>query len=352
MKKNIVFLCGGKSPEHKISLISVQSVLNNVDRTLFNVNVIGISKDGIWYHHGDNIDVVNPKDPNHIELVNKNKEKVYLSQNHNERRLFDVNGNNVIDNIHVLYPVLHGEYGEDGSIQGLAKIAGIPIVGCDILGSSATMDKDVTKRLLRDGGIRVADFITLRKGETISYQEASKKLGQTLFIKPVNLGSSVGVSCATDQKTFDQAIQTGFEYDNKLIIEERIVGREVECAVLGNYTPQASTIGEIAPKKDFYTFENKYVNGDDGAALYIPAPISSEKSDEIKTLAIKAYRLCDCLGLSRVDFFLEENGGLVLNEINSLPGFTSVSMYPKLWGNTGLPYADLITKLIQLALEK
>lgn len=352
MKKNIVFLCGGKSPEHRISLISVQSVLNNVDRALFDVNVIGISQDGVWYHHGDHIDVINDKDPNNIALVNQDKAKVYLSQNHNERRIFDTNGENVISNIDALYPVLHGEYGEDGSIQGLAKMAGIPIIGCDILGASATMDKDITKRLLRDAGIRIADFITLRKGEKISYKEASNKLGDVLFIKPVNLGSSVGVSCATDQKSFEEAINTGFQYDKKLVIEEKIIGREVECAVLGNYNPQASTIGEIAPKTDFYTFENKYINGDDGAALYIPAPISDEKSDEIKALAIKAYKLCDCLGMSRVDFFLEEDGGLVLNEINSLPGFTSVSMYPKLWEDAGLPYSDLITKLIDLALEK
>jgi D-alanine-D-alanine ligase len=215
------------------------------------------------------------------------------------------------------------------------------------------MDKEVTKRLLRDAGIKVADFVTLRKGynDHLSYEEISAKLGQDLFIKPANLGSSVGVSFVNNKESFDTALANAFKFDPKVVIEEKLFGREVECAVLGhNANPEASAIGEVIPKSSFYTFENKYID-EGGAVCDIPAKLDEETIKRIQALAIDTYRLLECEGMTRVDMFLTPQGELYLNEVNNIPGFTKISMYPKLWEISGLSYTDLLTKLINLAIE-
>jgi len=350
-KIKVGILYGGRSPEHNISLLSAYNVVQNLDKDLYTPILLPIDKDGVW-HHSVEMDLSHPTDAQKVSLPEFDN-VVYLSQNAGERTIIDKATGSVITTIDVLYPVLHGAYGEDGSIQGLAKVAGLPCVGCGILGSSAGMDKDVTKRLLRDAGIGVADFVTLRQGynDHLTYSEISAKLGSELFIKPANLGSSVGVSFVDNEADFLTAVKSGFEYDPKVIVEEKITGREIECAVLGNKNPMASTIGEILPKTEWYTFENKYVD-DDGAGLAIPADIPADKLEEARQMAIDTYINLECCGLTRVDMFLKEDGALIVNEVNTLPGFTRISMYPKLWAYGGIEYQDLITKLIGYAIER
>lgn len=350
IKVGVVY--GGRSPEHNISLLSASNVIENIDRDKFEVVLLAIDKIGIWHHNQGKLRLKNPGNAKLISLPAFDN-VIYLSQNAGDHAIIDKASGQVISKIDVLYPVLHGAYGEDGSIQGLAKVAGLPCVGCGILGSSAGMDKDVTKRLLRDSGIGIADFVTLRKGynDHLSYAEIKKKIGGEMFVKPANLGSSVGISFVDNEEDFIAAVKEGFQYDPKVIIEEKITGREIECAVLGNEKPTASVIGEILPKTEWYTFENKYVD-DDGAGLEIPAKLSNEETERARSIAIDTYINLECCGLTRVDMFLKQDGEIIVNEINTLPGFTQISMYPKLWGASGLEYQELITKLINLAIEK
>jgi D-alanine-D-alanine ligase len=298
IKVGIVF--GGRSPEHNISLLSAYNVVANIDRSKFEPVLLAIDKEGLWHYGGDVMTISNPTDAAKVALP-KYDNTVYVSQNAHDRAIIEVKTGKVITKIDVLYPVLHGAYGEDGAIQGMAKVAGLPCVGCGILGSSVGMDKDVTKRLLRDAGIGIADFVTLRKGynDHLSFEEISKKLGKELFIKPANLGSSVGISFVNNEVDFDIAVANGFLYDPKVIVEEKVIGREIECAVLGNENPQPSTIGEILPKTEWYTFENKYID-DDGAGLAIPADIGEENTIKAKQIAIGTYVNLECSGLTRV----------------------------------------------------
>lgn len=350
LKIGIVF--GGKSPEHNISLLSANNVVANIDREKYEVVLLAIDKDGVWHLNEGELVLDNAGDAQNVSLPQYDNE-VVLSQNYGDHSILDKSTGEVVAEIDVLYPVLHGAFGEDGAIQGLAKVAGLPCVGCSILGSSAGMDKDVTKRLLRDAGIGVADFVTLRKGynDHLTYDEVKAKIGGELFIKPANLGSSVGVSFVDNEADYIAAVKEGFEYDPKVIVEEKINGREIECAVMGNEKPEASVIGEILPKTEWYTFENKYVD-DDGAGLEIPAKITKEETERARSIAINSYVNLECCGLTRVDMFLKEDGEIVVNEINTLPGFTKISMYPKLWSHSGIEYQDLITKLIELAIDR
>lgn len=252
----------------------------------------------------------------------------------------------------VVFPVLHGPFGEDGTVQGLLELVGVPYVGAGVLGSAAGMDKDVMKRLLKEAGLPVGDFLVFRKDDAsdISFESIKKTLRLPVFVKPANLGSSVGVSKVETEKELQQATEVAFQYDTKILIEALLHGREIECAVLGNCDPQASGVGEIIPAHGFYSYEAKYVDAD-GAALVIPADLSQEVVEEIRHLAIKTFQVLECHGLGRVDFFLTEKGVFV-NEINTLPGFTSVSMYPKLWEVAGVSYSELLGRLIQLARER
>ncbi|MFM2393189.1 MAG: hypothetical protein RLZZ546_1171, partial [Bacteroidota bacterium] len=350
-KKKVAVLFGGRSTEHKISLLSAKNVIDAMDRDKYEPVLIGIDKSGKWHLNEGAIKLINEEDPNKVSLVNLDK-PILLSQNTNAHEMIGVENGENFGKIDVIFPVLHGTYGEDGSVQGFAKLANIPCVGCGILGSAIGMDKDVTKRLLRDSGIKVADFVTLRKGynETLSFDEVSDKLGNELFIKPANLGSSVGVSFVNDKASYDAAVGKALKYDPKVVVEEKLVGREVECAVLGNESPKASAVGEVIPKSSFYTFENKYID-EGGAVLDIPAKLDEETVSRIQALAIETYRLLECEGMTRVDMFLTPKGDLYLNEVNTIPGFTKISMYPKLWEISGLPYTELISSLIEYAIE-
>ena len=350
-KIKVAILFGGRSPEHNISLLSAKNVIDAIDRDKFDPVLIGIDKTGKWHLNEGSIKLLNPDDANKITF-NAPSNPVLLSQNTNEHSLISQTDHKEILQVDVVFPVLHGTYGEDGTIQGFAKLANLPCVGCGILGSAVGMDKDVAKRLLRDSGIEVSDFVTVRKGvnDDISYEDVSSKLGKELFIKPANLGSSVGVSFVSNAREFDNALSLAFEFDPKVIVEEKITGRELECAVLGNRYPEASAVGEVIPKSSFYSFESKYVD-EDGAALEIPAKLDSDLVKRIQDLAIQTFIMLECNGMARVDMFMKDDGGLVINEINTIPGFTKISMYPKLWEISGLNYSALITRLIELAIE-
>lgn len=351
MKKKVAILFGGRSPEHNISLLSARSVIDNLDQLLYEKVLIGIDKNGIWSYFGSKINFINEGDAINVALP-KNGVTVYFSQNVGENCLVSKKNGSIVAKIDVVFPVLHGLHGEDGSVQGLMKLSGLPCVGCDLLGSSICMDKDVAKRLLRDSGIGIADFVTLRENykNNMSYDEIVKKLGHQLYIKPANLGSSVGVSFVDNKADFEKALNLAFRYDKKVVIEEKITGREIECAVLGNENPEASAIGEVAPTSAFYTFESKYVDKTD-AQLSIPAKITEAEAKAAKDLAVKAFIALECSGFSRVDMFLKEDGDIIVNEINTIPGFTSISMYPKLWEYSGTPYKKLLSCLIDLAYQ-
>lgn len=352
MKKiRVAILYGGRSAEHQISLLSAKNVVDSIDRDKFEPVLIAIDKSGKWHYRDEAMSLLHPDDPKKIAIDNIGVE-VVLSHNTDDHRLLKVNTEESLEKIDVIYPVLHGTYGEDGSVQGLAKLANLPCVGCGILGSALGMDKDIMKKILRDAGIGIADFFTFRKyKQNPSYQEVVDRLGNELFIKPANLGSSVGVSFVTNEEEFNAAIALGFKYDRKVIVEEKIVGREIEVAVLGNDEPLASIAGEIIPKSSWYSFENKYVDAE-GARLAIPAELDDATMDAIRQLAIDTYTQLECSGMTRVDFFMKEDGSFIINEVNTLPGFTSISMYPKLWEYSGIPQKELITKLIEYAIDR
>ena len=350
-KLNVAILFGGRSPEHKISLLSAQNVLKSIDREKYNPVLIGIDKTGQWHYHNQAMSLLHANDVDKIAL-DDTRYKVLLSQNTNERSLIMQSDNDLISTIDVIFPILHGTYGEDGSIQGLCKTANIPCIGCGILGSAVGMDKDIMKRILRDADIKVSKGITVRNtAEDIRYDSIESSLGNELFIKPANLGSSVGVSYSDNQDKFYDALNNALKYDHKVIVEQKITGREIECAVLGNHNPKASIPGEIVPKSSFYSFENKYVDAE-GAELHIPAKLTDDQIKRIQKLSIDTFTVLECRGMARVDMFLTEDNDLIINEINTIPGFTNISMYPKLWEATGLNQTDLISELINLAIQE
>ncbi len=256
----------------------------------------------------------------------------------------------VIKKVDVVFPVLHGPFGEDGSMQGLLKLSGVPFVGAGVLGSAVSMDKDVMKRLFRETGIPIGKFVTLRSNDSVNFNLIKKQLGLPLFIKPANMGSSIGVSKVRDEKEFKTAIAEAFKFDTKIIIEEFIDGREIECSVLGNEVPMASVLGEIVPTAEFYSYDAKYF--DSKSMTKIPAEVSNAVTKKIQTLAIKVFQTLNCEGMGRVDFFLTKKGEVFVNEINTIPGFTNISMYPKLWEASGLKQTHLMDRLIELALER
>jgi len=253
--------------------------------------------------------------------------------------------------IDVVFPILHGPFGEDGTVQGLLKLANLPFVGAGVLGSAVGMDKDVMKRLLRDAQIPIGKFLAFTRCEKISFAKVKNALGMPLFVKPANLGSSVGISKVIKPAQFAAAVKEAFRYDNKIIIEEFIQGREIECSVLGNDKPIASLPGEIIVNRDFYSYDAKYID-DNGARLEIPAKLPKRVIKNVRELALRVYKELGCEGMGRIDFFVQANGQVVVNEINTIPGFTKISMYPKMWEATGISYSKLIDRLIQLAIAR
>ncbi|MGA0256270.1 MAG: D-alanine--D-alanine ligase [Saprospiraceae bacterium] len=349
-KLKIAILFGGRSTEHEISLLSAQNVIKSLDPSKYEAVLIGIDKSGKWYFNDDSLKLLNDTDAKTIALGNTSQ-PVLISQNAGEKTLISSQTGQSLGKIDVIFPVLHGSFGEDGSVQGLARLANIPCVGCDVLGSAVGMDKDIMKRILRDAGIPVAKWMTQRKSaERLKYSELTAKLGNEIFIKPANLGSSVGVSHVKNQKAYDEALSYALEFDPKVIIEEQIIGREIECAVLGNHNPQASLPGEVIPRDQFYSFENKYLD-EKGAILKTPAELDENQIRDVQKVAIDCFTVLECRGMARVDVFLQEDGRIVVNEINTIPGFTNISMYPKLWEVSGLDQTSLISRLIDLAIE-
>jgi D-alanine-D-alanine ligase len=349
-KINVGILFGGKSAEHEVSLQSAKNVFEALNKEKYNPVLIGIDKAGRWLLCPQKNFLFNADNPKLIKLNQKGDEIALIPQG--QGKIFNLTRkeNNLV--IDVAFPILHGPFGEDGTIQGLLKLADIPFVGAGVRGSAVGMDKDVMKRLLREAGMPIGKFITLKLDDSIpDYQTIKNKLGAPFFIKPANLGSSIGINKIHNKSEYLKGVKDAFSYDRKIIIEEFIPGREIECAVLGNSDPVASIPGEIISGYEFYSYEAKYID-ENGAVLEIPAKISAKTKKKIQSLAIKTFQILSCQGLGRVDFFLKENGDIIVNEINTIPGFTKISMYPKLWEMSGLSYTELIDKLIQLAIER
>ena len=337
------------SAEHQVSLMSAKNVIQAISRDKYEPVIIGIDTKGKWFLLDENQFLLNSDDAKNVEINHENSKKIAILPG-SGGDLINVENGELITKIDVAFPVLHGPFGEDGTVQGLLKLAGIPFVGSDVLGSAVGMDKDVMKRLLREAGLPIGKFITL-KNQKLNYSDVVSRLGLPFFVKPANMGSSIGVSKVSNESEYESAVTEAYLHDNKIILEEYIDGREIECAVLGNDNPQSSMVGEIISNKEFYSYESKYIDSE-GATLEAPAKISDEILQKVKDLSIKAFNCLEAEGLARVDFFLKEKGELVINEINTLPGFTSISMYPRLWEISGISYSDLIDRLITLALEK
>lgn len=334
-KTRVGIFFGGKSAEHEVSIQSAKNVLEAMDSTKYEPVLVGIDKSGNW--HKVEADAL---------FADQSAGVIEGAQS------IDRFSNAVFNQIDVALPVMHGPMGEDGTIQGLFELVGLPYVGPGVLASAAGMDKDVMKRLLRDADIQIAPYTVLQSDQ--SYDESSliEEFGPVVFVKPGNMGSSIGVSQAKTEQELAAAIKTAFLYDTKILIERAIDGDEIECAVLGNEEPEVSVVGRIVPKTDaFYSYGAKYVD-DNGAQLEIPAGISADAAEKARSIALRVYQTIGCQGLARVDMFLTPAGNIVVNEINTLPGFTKISMYPKLWEASGVPYSELVAKLIELAFQR
>ena len=383
-KLRVGVLFGGRSGEHEVSLLSAASVLNAIDRNKYDVVPIAISKEGRWLTSGESQKLLRgdpgQENPRHLRAGDPDStpgaavlargDSVLVPPEprgqHHSLIPFESGAapehrpaHQAID-VDVIFPVLHGTFGEDGTIQGLLELAGIPYVGAGVLGSAAGMDKDVMKRLFAAAGLPIVKHVTVLRSQWEKepkkvQKQIESKLKYPVFVKPANLGSSVGISKAHDRKELGPAMDVAASFDRKIIIEQGVGGkkkaREIECSVLGNDEPKASVAGEVVPIKEFYDYAAKYL--DEGSELLIPAKLSKKLGKEVQEMAIAAFQAVDCAGLARVDFLLDPTSEkLYLNEINTMPGFTAISMYPKLWAATGLEYPKLIDRLIELALER
>ena len=356
MKKKVGVLYGGKSGEHEVSRCSAASVFSSIDRSVYDVIAIGVDRDGRWYPQ-DPASFV--EDPSFGKVLDLRKEGNWLANHYridDRLVLVDTESGRTIS-VDVVFPIVHGTNGEDGTLQGLLDLACVPYVGPGVLGSSAGMDKDCTKRLLLEKGIPVVPWITVSRVEWAESQDAilariGDEIGYPFFVKPANAGSSVGIHKVKDAASAASSISDSLRYDIKVLVEKSIDCREIECAVLGNESPRASILGEIIPQHEFYSYEAKYIDAD-GAKLVIPAALDEALTDEIRSSAVRTFKALYLEGLARVDFFLGKGSNdYYLNEVNTLPGFTSISMYPKLWERTGLSYAELLTELISLAFAR
>ncbi len=350
-KKILVgIIFGGRSAEHEISLLSVQNIVASINTDKYDVFLIGIDKEGVWYACDKSNYLLNAHDPKTISLNTEKGRRMVLVPGGNGVILF-TDTREALVHIDVAFPIIHGPHGEDGTLQGLLRMVGIPFVGTGVLSSAVGMDKDVAKRLLRDAGIPIGKFKAATERTIPTFRECVEAMGVPLFVKPANLGSSIGVNKVRDEQGFIQAVREAFLYDTKILIEEYIKGREIVCSVLGGDELIASIPGEIIPAHEFYSYEAKYID-DLGAQIIIPAQVSPGTSEKIKTLAVQTCITLSCYGFARVDLFLTESGEVYVNEINTIPGFTSHSMYPKLWEASGVSRTELIDRLIELALVR
>jgi D-alanine-D-alanine ligase len=328
-KTRVAIVFGGKSAEHEISVQSASNVVAALDRTQFELTLVGIDTQGGWHA---------VEKPDDLSKATSHTTQPDLA---------------LLEDIDVVFPILHGPMGEDGTMQGLFELMELPYVGPNVLSSAVGMDKDVMKRLLRDADILVAPFMTVTASERPYFtpESAVETLGLPLFVKPANMGSSIGVSRVADVHELMVAIDNALRFDTKVLLETAIVGDEIECAVLGNEHPESSVIGRIVPDGSFYSYDAKYDSGHT-TGLEIPAKLPTVQAEHARQTALQVYQLLGCEGLSRVDMFALSNGDIVVNEINTLPGFTTISMYPKLWEASGVSYTELITRLLELALER
>lgn len=341
--KTIAVICGGRSPEHEISVRSAKNILAAIRRDRFQVVLIGVDPKGAWrLLEEEQLGRLVPEEGPQLALV--------PGREHGQIIRLDTQA--PIPQLDAVFLILHGPQGEDGITQGVLRTLDLPFVGPDVLGSAIAMDKDVAKRLLREAGIAVAKGITVhaQEREALSYEAVTEQLGSPIFVKPANMGSSVGVHKVKSATDFQAALADAFQYDHKVVIEEMIVGREVECAVLGNAFPKTTDIGEIVTPEE-YSFEAKYEDADT-AQLLIPTEVTEEERQRLQETARRTYRALEGGVMARVDMFLTKAGKIYVNEMNTLPGFTSISMYPQLWIAAGLDYPDLIERLIQLAEER
>jgi len=351
-KLRVGIIFGGRSAEHEVSLQSAKNIVDALDRSRFEPVLIGIDKQGHWHLNDPSNFLLNQENPALIALNQSNRELAVVPGKASQQ-LVETSSQEMLGHVDVIFPIVHGTLGEDGCLQGLLRMADLPFVGSDVLGSAVCMDKDISKRLLRDAGLAVTPFVTLTRATAArtGFAEVQGKLGLPLFVKPANQGSSVGVSKVTDEAEYSAAVELAMSFDTKVLIESAVSGREIECAVLGNEDAIASGCGEIVVRSGFYSYDSKYID-DTAAEVVVPANISVEASERIRAMAVEAFQVLGCSGLARVDVFLTDSGEVLINEINSLPGFTRISMYPKLWQATGMTYSELVTRLIELALEK
>jgi len=340
MKKKIAVLFGGQSTEHEVSRVSATSVLENIDQTKYDIYPIGITKDGLWFEYTGEL--------SNIENGEWEKDEYFKIPD----------GQNVIFNkeVDVVFPVLHGSFGEDGTIQGMCKLSNIPCVGPGVMSSAVCMDKIYTKYLLENFNVKQADYVVISAHEYVENKDIlirkiEEKLGYAVFIKPSNGGSSVGITKAHNKSELILGVEEALKYDRKVLVEQSINAREIEVAVLGNDYPEAAVPGEVIPAKEFYDYEAKYKS--ESSKLLIPASLSDTKLQIVKDEAIRIYKILDCAGMARVDFLVDkETEDVYLNEVNTIPGFTKISMYPKMWQASGKTYVKLIDELIELAIER
>jgi len=351
-KLSVVLLFGGRSGEHEVSLNSAWSIYKAIDRNRYNVETIGINKQGQWFWGVTPDKILEDGFPQPDESI-----QVTLVVDPTNPHFISLEGHSLPNQgkFDLIFPVLHGPYGEDGTLQGLLEMANAPYVGSGVLGSSLGMDKDRMKAVFLEKNLPLARYVTLLRSEVLNsmdtcLNEIEEKISYPCFVKPANLGSSVGISKAHHREELKYALKTAAVFDRKIVIEETIIGHEIEVSVLGNDTPTASVPGEVLPAEEFYTYEAKY--SDIGSSLLIPAILDEIIVKKLQAMAVEAFRAVEANGLSRVDFFVTSENEIFLNEINTLPGFTEISMYPKLWEATGISYTELIDRLIALGMER
>ena len=349
-KLKIALIFGGRSGEHEVSLMSAKSVLAALDPAKYDVVQIGITHEGAWLSGENTLEALTNGEIEKLETVvlppDPSQNNIYAIRNANYE---------LLSRFDVIFPIMHGSYSEDGAMQGLLEMADVAYVGAGVVGSAVGMDKGIFKDVMVANGIPVVEGVMVLRSEIENdikaVIEKTKSLGYPVFVKPANMGSSVGVSKCDNPSSLSEGLIEAAQYDRRILIERGINAREIEIAVLGNENPEASVPGEVEPSREFYSYESKYVDGTSG--LMIPAPISEKMTEEMREIAIQTYRAIDCAGMARVDFLLDKDDGkFYLNEVNTLPGFTEISMYPKLWEVSGLPYSQLVDRLIELALER
>jgi D-alanine-D-alanine ligase len=348
-KSRVMLLFGGQSAEHEVSVSSAVNVSRALRRAGYDLCLVYVSRRGFW-HHVEDMDLLS--DMGELEREGS-FDIVVLTRGVEGVRLTRADTCKPLQVIDVAFPILHGPYGEDGTVQGLLKLLDLPFVGAGVTGSAVGMDKDIMNRLLRDGGVPIPAFLVFDEStrDRIDYERVIQELGSPLFVKPANLGSSVGIGVADDREAFQASVDRAFRFDRKIVIEECVRGREIECSVLGNERPVVSLPGEVVPRHRFYSYKAKYVD-DRGADLVIPAVLDDATVRRVQELALRSFSVLCCEGLARVDLFVRENGEVLVNEINTLPGFTDISMYPKLWEASGIAQHELVDQLVHLALAR